>query len=516
MTDKALLIFHPKFHIHYIRDLIVEEKMGKNKYAVYVRVSTDKDEQISSVENQIDICRNWLERNGFEWDEKCIFKDQGISGTVFLERPAIQLILEKAKRKEIEMVVFKSISRLARDLKDSLEIREVLIAHNVRIISIEEGYDSHKAGKNDMAFELWSLFSAQYSRTLSSSVSAALAAKVRRGEHIGKIPYGYNRVDGFLQINEEEARVVRQIFDWYTKDGWGFKRITSELNRRNIKPRERKKWQITSVQRLIQNPIYCGDFILNQYIKIKIGGRKKQIRNPREKWLVFKNHHVPIVSREIWEKANPKEGNGEKVNITPWNDLRGICKCSECGSNMVVVQTIKKLSDGSKRKYRYMKCSNYRRSGSYGCVNHWPILYEDVREFVIQCLKGKGKSITFNFVSEVEQERENQLKAIQKQLQQWEEKKKSLVDLYLDQLIGKQEFEEKRNELEDQIHQLEEEILVLGQKEYTHKKVENIRQAFEVLEEENEDLLQVFRTLLDEVVIYPDGRIDMTYSFEKV
>lgn len=490
--------------------------MGENKYAVYVRVSTDKDEQISSVENQIDICRNWLERNGFKWDEKCIFKDQGISGTVFLERPAIQLILEKAKRKEIEMVVFKSISRLARDLKDSLEIREVLIAHNVRIISIEEGYDSHKAGKNDMAFELWSLFSAQYSRTLSSSVSAALAAKVRRGEHIGKIPYGYDRVHGFLQINEEEAQVVRQIFDWYTKDGWGFKRITSELNRRNIKPRERKKWQITSVQRLIQNPIYCGDFILNQYIKIKIGGRKKQIRNPKEKWLVFKNHHVPIVSREIWEKANPKEGNKEKVNITPWNDLRGICKCSECGSNMIVVQTTKKRSDGSKRTYRYLKCSNYRRSGTHGCVNHWPILHEDVREFVIQRLKEKGKSIAFNFVSEVEQERENQLKAIQKQVQQWEEKKKSLVDLYLDQLIGKQEFEEKRNELEEQIHQLEEEILVLGQKEYTHKKVQNIRQAFEVLEEENEDLLQVFRTLLDEVVIYPDGKIDMAYSFEKV
>jgi site-specific DNA recombinase len=62
----------------------------------------------------------------------------------------------------------------------------------------------------------------------------------------------FDRVDGFLQINEEEAQVVRLIFDWYTKHVWGFKRITSELNRRNIKPRERKEWQMTSVQRLIQ------------------------------------------------------------------------------------------------------------------------------------------------------------------------------------------------------------------------------------------------------------------------
>ena len=74
-------------------------------YAIYVRVSTDRDEQVSSVENQIDICRNWLERNGFIWDEKRVFKDEGISGTLFVNRPAIQLLLQKQKQKEIDMVV---------------------------------------------------------------------------------------------------------------------------------------------------------------------------------------------------------------------------------------------------------------------------------------------------------------------------------------------------------------------------------------------------------------------------
>ena len=119
------------------------------------------------------------------------------------------------------MVVL-NLFRLARDLKDSLEIREVFLAHNVRIISVEEGYDSVKAGKNDMAFELWSLFSAQYSRTLSSSITAALAVKVRRREHIGRVPFGYDRINQKLVINEEEANVVKRIYDWY-KSGWGFK-----------------------------------------------------------------------------------------------------------------------------------------------------------------------------------------------------------------------------------------------------------------------------------------------------
>lgn len=69
-------------------------------YAVYVRVSSDKDEQVSSVENQIDICRYWLENNGFEWDENAVYFDDGISGTAWLERHAIQLVLEKARKKK--------------------------------------------------------------------------------------------------------------------------------------------------------------------------------------------------------------------------------------------------------------------------------------------------------------------------------------------------------------------------------------------------------------------------------
>ncbi|KPC77898.1 serine recombinase [Thermoactinomyces vulgaris] len=488
--------------------------MNRNTYAVYVRVSTEKDEQISSVENQIDICRNWLERNGFVWDEQCVYKDHGISGTVFLERYAIQHILEKAKRKEIDMVIFKSISRLARDLKDSLEIREVFIAHNVRIISVEEGYDSLQAGKNDMAFELWSLFSAQYSRTLSSSVSAALAAKVRRGEHIGKIPYGYDRVDGFLQINEEEANVVRQIYSWYVNDGWGFRRITHELNRLNIPAKEKNKWQVTSVQRLIQNPIYCGDFILNQYSKVKAEGKKKQIRNPRQKWIVFKDHHVPIVSRTMWEKANSDHIKDQKHAITPWNDLRGFCKCSECGCNMVIVQSKRKLADGSRKQYNYLKCSAYRRSGEeHGCVNHYPIFYEEVRQFLIERLKEKGESITFNFVNDMEQRKQRQIKQLQKQLKQLAMKKKDLLNVLLEKLISKEEFEEKRMELDEHIYQLEAEISELSQKEYPHKQICNVHQALEAIDSEHRDLHQLFTTLLHEVIIHPHGKIDVVYAF---
>src|SRR5690625_3136633 len=90
------------------------------KYLVYVRVSSDKDSQRDSVSNQIDICRYWLEQNKYEWNDQSILKDEAKSGTLFLERSALQLILRKARNREVQMVVFKSIHRLARDLKDAL------------------------------------------------------------------------------------------------------------------------------------------------------------------------------------------------------------------------------------------------------------------------------------------------------------------------------------------------------------------------------------------------------------
>lgn len=484
-------------------------------YAVYARVSTDKDEQISSVENQIDICRNWLERNGFEWDENSVYKDEGISGTLFLDRPAIQLILEKARNKEIEMVVFKSISRMARDLKDSLEIREVMAAHGVRIISIEEGYDSFKAGKNDMAFELWSLFSAQYSRTLSSSISASLAAKVRRGEHIGKTPYGYDKVEGFLVINNEEAEIIRKMFEWYN-NGIGFKNITHRLNEMGVKPKMKDIWQVTSVQRIIRNPIYFGRFILNQYGSIKVDGRKKQVRNPEEQWIIFEDHHPAIISKEVWEKANSKKYTDYKVRITPWNEFRYIAKCGKCGSNMVIMQS------GKKRKkphngttyWRYLKCSAFRRAGEYGCKNHVPIQYEDFRSFIIQRLIEKGRDLELTFESDFTANKKKEVERLTKKITQLDEKKTSLVDLYLDHLITKEEFEKARNKLEEGIIKSQEKLLLMQRTDHTQKQIDNIRNAFAQLENQDQDLFNVFQVLISLIKVYHDGTIDIEYTFE--
>ncbi|HDR7285523.1 recombinase family protein [Bacillus cereus group sp. MYBK12-2] len=482
------------------------------KYAVYVRVSTDRDEQVSSVENQIDVCRYWLDQHGYDWDENSIYFDDGITGTVLLERHAMQLILEKAKKRELQMVLFKSIHRLARDLKDALEIKEILIANGIRLVTIEEGYDSHYEGKNDMKFEMFAMFASQYPKTLSVSISAALSAKVRRGEHTGgRLPFGYSDRDKKYIINEEEAEIVREIYDMYSK-GIGYIGIAKILNERGIPSKTGGKWQMSSVQRIIKNPIYKGDYILNQYTTVKISGRKKQIKNPEEKWTIFKNHHPAIVSEKQWELVN-KPRSAKKRRPALWNEFRGIMFCAHCGSAMQVIYSAKKKKDGTKEEWRYLKCSRYKRYGRDECVRHAPIQYREFREFILDNLKEKEKQLETEFNLNEEISNADKKNKLQREIQRIEEKRKKLIDLYMEELIEKEEFLSRRNELEKIIKEKEVQFVSMEDKNEVKRTQDEFRKAFALLDE-NKNLYEEFKRIIDRIEIFENGDIKIVYRIE--
>ena len=505
-----------------------------NEYLVYVRVSTEKDEQVASVENQIAICRYWLEQNGFKWREEAVCKDKGISGTVLKEREAMQYVLQKARNREIKMVVFKSLSRLARDIKDALEIRETLHEHNARIISIEEGLDSFTVSKNDMRFEMSSLFNEQYSRMLSVNIAGVLAQKVRDGGHTGKIPYGYKRVRyddqkiTKLEIDKHTSRVVKQMFAWKLA-GYGYKNITYMLNdpakraitqpmyinpNEDIPSPSGGKWQVTSVQRIMQNPTYKGDFVLNQYRIEKVRGRKKQLKNPRDKWTVFHNHHPAIVSPEVWEEANNIDMPHKGKRITPWNELRGMVKCAECGSNMVILQSYKYRKDGSINRWPYMKCSKYRRygRGPDGCVNHVPLLYDDFREMIIQRVVRRLKQMPLDFRNNLERQKENKIRGLHQSLENLEQKNKDLLDLYLEKLINKEEFEQKRHQLEQEMTKIREQLQRLEKEKHSRQEIKKIEEAFEELKNRERDLHYAFKALIERIDVKEDGTTRIKYK----
>ncbi|MFB3901807.1 recombinase family protein [Bacillus amyloliquefaciens] len=490
-------------------------------YAVYARVSSEKDSQTTSIQNQIDICHHWIEKNNYEWKDEAIQLDDGISGTILLDRKAMQLILNKAKNHKLKMVVFKSISRLARDLKDALDIKEVLLAHGVRVVTLEEGYDSLYEGKNSMKFEMFSMFAAQYPQTISVSASSALAAKARRGEHSGRVPYGYKKNGKFLEIYEEQAKVIRMIFDLYNNHGYGQKRVMHKLNEElllgNIpKPQQNERWQLSTVQRILQNPIYCGVFIANRYTQVKIGGRKKFIRNPEEKWTIYKDWAPKIITLEDYEKANNKKHVLKKRRFNPKNELRGLMKCGVCGANMVILFSYRRRKkDGVKVEHNYVKCSAYRRGGKNMCISHPPIQYKDLREIVIEKLKEKGRKLKLNVKSDYEEKKKRRIRETKVQIEAAEKKHKRLLELFLeDQMISKAEFQSKRKEIEEQLEQLNDKLFLLEREEEESIDITNIKIAFSLLKKKDQDLYEAFHALIEKLVIHEDGTVDFHYKFQ--
>lgn len=477
------------------------------KYAVYVRVSTDRDEQFASVENQVDICRYWIEKNGYEWDQNAVYFDEGISGTAWLERKAMQLILEKARKKDLDTVVFKSIHRLARDLKDALEIKEIFLGHGVRLVTIEEGYDSLYEGNNDMKFEIYAMFAAQLPKTLATSISAALVAKVRRGEHTGTIPFGYDRIDKKLIINKAEAEIVKQIFDWY-EEGRGYRTIANMLNKNGCRTKSGNLWSEVSVKVIVTNSLYIGEHVMHKYKTVKIGGKKRTVKNHKDKWLVFRDHHEAIISQEQWASVNKPRGTKKrKTKFDARNEFRGLVWCAHCGKRIRAIYS----GMGTKYERIYMKCSTYKAYGT--CVKHIPVRYEDFRSLILRRLKEKQKNVETEIGKRSMDKLLDKTRKSKKLIKQLESKKEKLLELYIDALIDKETFVSRSKKLENEIKEQEIQLLELKDRERQNQEEQEIQEAFNILQKEK-DLHDAFKKLINKITFHQDGRIDIDYTFD--
>ena len=484
---------------------------------MYVRVSTDKDEQVASIQNQIDICRYWIEKNGFEWDEDAVYKDEAVSGTEWFKRQAIQLILAKARKRELDTVIFKSIHRLARDLRDALEIKSILLGHGVRLVTIEEGYDSYYEGNNDMKFEMYAMFAAQYPKTMSVSISAAMNAKVRRGEYNGgRVPYGYRVVDQKYVIDDEESENVKELFDLYNQ-GLGYLKVALYMNDKGLRFIDGKLWSDYHIRHIINNPFYVGDYIAQKYTKVKVDGRRKQTVNPKEKWVVYKNHHPAIIERDLWDKIHSfekKEKNRTKRRVSVDNELRGLVYCAHCGQPMKA-EAVKKTQRDGVIKYVYMRCSKYRRTGGRECVKHVPLYYNQVRKLIVEKLKEKEQDLDEQISGGHKNKNKQKISKVNKEIKEWERKKEKLLDLYLDgQNISKEVFTQRDKKIDKIIREKNMELLKLNSLEEQIKEDNATKKAFDLLKN-SENLYECFNTLIKRIDIKQNGVLDIYYRFEE-
>lgn len=286
-----------------------------------------------------------------------IYTDNGTTGRTF-EREAFQRMLADVDAGKINCIMVKDLSRLGRNTIDTgYYIEKYFPLHRVRFIAVNDQFDSEDSENsgNHLIVPLKNMINEAYAADISKKVRAQQNQAMRDGEFVGaRPPYGYRKDPDNchrLLVNEDTAPIVRQIFQW-TVDGVALNVIVKRLNEQGVmtpgyylasiglitskKLMGSGKWQTWTVGKILADEVYTGDMVQGKHTNV---GHKQVVTKPVD-WIVVRNTHEPLVSREIFAKAQAvREQMASKYTRTmkvPYSEniLRGRVFCAHCGKNL--------------------------------------------------------------------------------------------------------------------------------------------------------------------------------------
>ena len=250
------------------------------RMAAYCRVSTEKEEQLSSLENQREFFEQYADKEGDTLVK--IYADEGISGKSMNKREAFTQLLEDSKTGAFDYVAVKDISRFARNTSDFLYGIRTLRSNGVDVRFLSN--NQTVIGESEFVLTVFAALAQEESSNLSKRVIFGKRQNAKKGR-VPNVVYGYNKIDTYtLEINEQESYIVQLMFKWYI-EGEGTRRIAIKLNEMAIPTKKQAKWVPKTIRRILQNPIYIGKIINNKSVtKDFLSGTRKAI--PPEEWYI--------------------------------------------------------------------------------------------------------------------------------------------------------------------------------------------------------------------------------------
>ena len=450
----------------------------RKRVAAYCRVSTDHEDQANSFESQQRYFRQYIERNP-DWELYEIFADEGISGTNTKKRSEFKRMIACAKEGDFDLIITKEISRFARNTLDSIYYTRDLKKHGVGVIFMNDNINTLD-GDAELRLAIMSSIAQEESRKTSERVKWGQKRQMEQGVVFGRSMLGYDVKDGKMTINEEGAKIVRLIFHKFANENKGTHVIARELREAGITPMRVKEWSNTVILRGIRNEKYCGDLVQKKTFTPDFLSHEKKYNRGEEEFVIIKDHHEPIVSRELFEKANrildekslTQEGKAKHSNRYPFS---GKIKCGCCGSSYVA--RYKNRKNGT--RYKAWRCYKSATQGSphtdkagnpLGCSNP-SIRNEDavhIMYLVTRSLQLEEKKITANLLSVIQSVLSvntdySHIEKLKEQIQSVEDKRTQLIDLCISGAITKQEFITKREACDKEISELQNTISGIDQ-----------------------------------------------------
>lgn len=329
------------------------------RLAAYCRVSSKSADQLHSFAAQIRYYKDY-ERKNPQYKLVDVYADEGLSGTDMKKRDEQNRLIRDCKLGKIDRVITKSVSRFARNTQELLVALRTLKELGVSIYFEEQGIDSDKMNM-EMLVTFPGMAAQQESVNISDHLRRSYQMRMESGEFNCCAPaYGYDLVDGQLVVKEDEAKIIRRIFDLYLQ-GMGKQNIANILNAEGVPRRyAQEKWYHSTINYVINNERYMGDALLQKkFTTDTLPFRKKKNRGEKPQYYV-ENSNPPIVSKKVYLAAqelqksrnvsHKREGEGDYP-------LTGVLHCPECG------RTFRRLSlNGT----AYWLCSG-KAAGATNC-----------------------------------------------------------------------------------------------------------------------------------------------------
>lgn len=487
--------------------------------AAYCRVSTDKEDQLNSLETQKEFFLEYTKRTGDNLIK--LYADEGISGTKIKNRKEFQRMLADAEKGLFDMVVVKDISRFARNTVDLLQSVRKLKALGIETQFLTANMTS--MGNSEFVLTIFGALAQEESANTSKRIKFGKKMNAEKGR-VPNIVYGYDKTIGDyfnLSINEEEAKVICQMYQWYTDEGFGGAKIANMLNDRGIKTKRGNNWSQNSVCRILTNEIYTGKIINGkEEIADFLTGQRKE--KDESEWLVTVRPELRIIDDETFDRAQDiLKGRHDSFKITHERQsnkylFSTLIKCKECGwSFRRTVRTYKNT-------YVRWVCSGHNGKGADSCPNAVTVDEEELirvlQEYFQDVLSKKKKVIDrvireFQRVYKAKDENIEYEKELNAELNKLRKSREKYMNMYTDDLISREELNEKIGGMRKEMERLENELKMVS---YHLTKGEQLEAVLNNTFKEMEDITDVhemtntqLKRLIQKIEVDKDGNVDI-------
>lgn len=482
----------------------------------YARVSTDKDEQLHSLQSQISFFNDYISKVP-NWRFVGSYIDEGISGTQVKKREEFLRMIEDARIHKFDLILTKEISRFSRNTLDSIMYTQELLSNGVGVYFLNDNINTILPD-SELRLTMMSSIAQDEVRRLSERVSFGMKRSIDNGVVLGcSNIYGYVKDKGKLVIDEEQAEMIKIIFDRYANTTDGLSKVSRYLYSIGYKSRTGKRIDTTILTRIIENPKYKGYYCGHKSKVLDYRTKQKKRLNESD-WIIYKDYNnvPPIVSEELWERANIKLKQRQKsftnrvVNKEVFQNRYTYSGKIYCGCHNL---TYHRSSAGKRKNNPVWECQVYRRESLKGCSN--PRVFEFELDVVFKDtfnkLLKKRNTIFDEILNECRNYLESnnnevEIKSLESKISLFNNKKAKLLELVMEEYLSKEDYKKQIVLINEDLSICQSKMNELKNnkkgKNYIENKINEIKNVLENCLEDNECYSDVFNELIDKIIVH--------------